>query len=197
MAQAREVLAQKWTACAGGAAIYLVAIFAVQSLPLLGPIVGLIVFGPATLGFSLFFLQLHRSGETDLSLLLKGFDRFNVGIIAHILQVLFVTLWACLLIIPGVIAWCSYSMTYYILAEDETLTPLEAITRSKQMMQGYKWKLAAMYVRSSGWYVLCLLTSGIGFLWYLPYIEASRIQLYHDIKAQQANPIEAPIEEGE
>jgi uncharacterized membrane protein len=39
-----------------------------------------------------------------------------------------------LLIIPGIIAALSYSMTYFVQAENDSIGPLDVITKSKEMM---------------------------------------------------------------
>jgi hypothetical protein len=73
-------------------------------------------------------------------------------------------------------------MTYYIIAENDSIGPLEAITKSKEMMRGNKWKFFCLGFRFLGWGVLCILTLGIGFLWLFPYMIVSYAQFYDDIK---------------
>ncbi|MBV1888515.1 MAG: DUF975 family protein, partial [Urechidicola sp.] len=84
--------------------------------------------------------------------------------------------------IPGIIAALSYSMTFFIIADDESIKPMDAIDESKRMMDGHKWKLFEMYIRFFGWSVLCLLTLGIGFLWFIPYMHVSLAKFYDDLK---------------
>jgi len=50
---------------------------------------------------------------------------------------------------------------------------LDAITKSKEMMRGNKWKLFCLGFRLFGWGLLCILTFGIGFLWLYPYMMVS------------------------
>jgi uncharacterized membrane protein len=112
----------------------------------------------------------------------------------------FIILWMLLLIIPGIIAALSYSMTFYIIADDETMDAMEAIDKSKAMMDGYKWKYFCLALRFVGWALLCLLTLGIGFFWLMPYMQVTNAKFYEDVKAnymsQQAEPVaevEAPV----
>jgi uncharacterized membrane protein len=90
-----------------------------------------------------------------------------------------------LLIVPGIIAALSYSMTYFIIAENDSIGSLEAITKSKEMMRGNKWKLFCLCCRFLGWILLCILTIGIGFLWLYPYMMVSFAKFYDDIKRQE------------
>ena len=101
-------------------------------------------------------------------------------------MVVFVFLWALLLIIPGIIAAIAYSQTFYILAEDDTIGSMDALRKSKEMMIGYKWKYFCLGLRFIGWALLCVLTLGIGFLWLSPYIQVSYAKFYEDLKTNQA-----------
>ncbi len=99
-------------------------------------------------------------------------------------MVIFTILWSLLLIVPGIIAAISYLMTFYIIADDNTIRAMDAIDKSKTMMYGYKMKYFKMVLRFIGWCLLCLfLALGIGFLWL---IYVSNAKFYEDIKD---NPI--------
>lgn len=73
-------------------------------------------------------------------------------------------------------------MTFYILAEDESIGAKAALDKSKKMMYGYKWKYFCLIWRFFGWFLLCILTLGVGFLWLMPYIQVSMVKFYDDIK---------------
>ena len=98
----------------------------------------------------------------------------------------FILLWMLLLIIPGIIAALAYSQTFYILAEDESIGAMDALKKSKEMMNGYKWKYFCLSLRFLGWVLLCILTLGIGFLWLAPYVEVSYAHFYEELKNQNA-----------
>ena len=114
--------------------------------------------------------------------LFDGFSDFARSLVASLLMCIFVFLWSLLLIIPGIIAALSYSMTYYILADNPDVTASEAINMSKRMMFGHKTELFWLYLSFIGWAILCLFTFGIGFLWLLPYIQTSTAIFYENIK---------------
>lgn len=186
MIRARESLRGKWGLAVGGAAVYALVVFAVSGVPVLGAIVSLLTTGAMSIGLARFTLAFARHTPTRVSEIFTGFDSFRVGLATHLLQTLFICLWALLLIIPGVMAALSYAMTYFILSDDPSLGARQAITRSKQLMNGHRWELFCLSLRFFGWMLLCVLTLGIGFLWLLPYIMVSMAHFYDDIRATSA-----------
>ncbi|MBD3392996.1 MAG: DUF4386 family protein [Chitinivibrionales bacterium] len=48
------------------------------------------------------------------------------------------------------------------------------------------WKLFYLGCRFIGWFLLCILTAGIGFLWLMPYGHTSFALFHEDLKAKQA-----------
>lgn len=83
-----------------------------------------------------------------------------------------------ILCIPAYIAYFRYSMSYYILADNPNIRSIDAIRKSKNIMKGNKWKLLCLYLSFIGWWILCMFTLGIGFLWLTPYIEVTTIAFY-------------------
>jgi uncharacterized membrane protein len=189
MRQAREALEGKWGLAIGVTLVYVLivggvsAIFSVFRLPNLGSIATLIIGGPLVLGVSGFFLGLSRRREVKFSEMFNGFNHFGVALGTYLLMTLFVVLWLLLLIVPGIIASIAYSQTFFILAEDPTLSPMQALRKSKKMMYGYKWKYFCLTLRFIGWALLCVLTLGLGFIVLMPYIQASFAKFYDDVKA--------------
>lgn len=94
----------------------------------------------------------------------------------------FIALWSLLLIVPGIIVALSCAMTYFIIADDPTVGPILAMTASQEIMRGHKWKLFCLGWRFFGWYLLCLLTLGIGFFWLAPYMQTSWTHFYEDVR---------------
>ena len=144
-------------------------------------IIGLIIGGPLSLGYTTLILLISRNQKPDFSILFSGFKRFGVSLAAYLLMAIFTILWLLLLIIPGIIACLRYSQTYYILSEDENIGPLEAISKSKEMMVGNKWKLFCLYFRFTGWFILCIVTLGFAGLYVGPYLSQSCANFYNDL----------------
>jgi len=145
-------------------------------------IIGLLIGGPLALGYTTLILLISRNQKPDFAILFSGFKRFGISLAAYLLMAIFIILWFLLLIIPGVIACLRYSQTWYILSEDENIGPLEAITKSKEMMVGNKWKLFCLYFRFTGWFILCIVTLGFAGLYVGPYLSQSCANFYNDLK---------------
>ena len=186
MRMARESLTGKWGIAIGTFVVYMLIVCVPQFIPILGPLATLIIGGPMVLGITIFSLALSRNQEVKLDQLFLGFNKFGLALGAYLLMILFVILWMLLLIVPGIIAALSYSMTFYIIADEKAIGAMDAIDKSKKMMYGYKWKLFCLGLRFIGWALLCILTLGIGFLWLFPYMQVSYAKFYDDIKD---NPI--------
>ena len=156
----------------------------VESISLLPLVLQLLIVfysGPLLLGVTIFFINLPK-GRARVGNLFDGFDYFGKSLAAYLLMVLFLSCWSLLLVIPGIIKMLSYSMTFFIIADDFTVGASEAITRSRDIMAGNKMRLILLYLRFIGWGLLSVCTLGIGFLWLWPYIMASTTAFYEDIK---------------
>jgi uncharacterized membrane protein len=180
--QALSVLSDQWGIAIGTFLVYSIILIATQLVPFIGAIGSLIIGGPLLLGLSVFTLKLSRKENIRLDQLFEGFQNFGTALGAYLLMALFVVLWMLLLIVPGIIASLAYSQTFYIIAEDETIGPMEAIDKSKKMMYGYKWKYFLLNLGFIGWIFLSILTFGIGFLWLVPYMQVSRARFYDLVK---------------
>jgi len=181
MRMARESLKGRWGLAVGAFVVYQLVGFAAGMVPYVGGIAQLIISGPMLLGLALLFLCISRRREARFGQLFDGFHNFGTALGANLLMALFVFLWMLLLIIPGIIAAYSYAMTFYIIADDPNIGPLEAIRLSKQKMRGKKGKLFCLQLRFLGWALLCVLSCGIGFLWLSPYIMTTTAQFYDDL----------------
>jgi uncharacterized membrane protein len=164
--------------------IYLIISVGVNAIPKAGIIVSLIIAGPFSLGHAIFALSISRNQNPSIELIFQGFNRFGTSIGAYFLNLIFVLLWSILLIIPGIIAALSYSLTFYLIADDDSLGPLEAIDKSKKMMDGNKMKLFRLVLRFVGLILLCVFTLGIGLLWVIPFIQVTMAKFYEDVKSE-------------
>ena len=76
-------------------------------------------------------------------------------------------------------------MVPYILADDPTIGGKDAITLSRQMMNGHKWNTFVLDLSFIGWELLSVLTAGLLGLFYVkPYEAATGAELYQVLKNQ-------------
>jgi len=151
---------------------------------------GWFLIGSFEVGLAIFSLNYLRKNNPKIENLFGGFSSFENVLsffLAYLLKAVFTFLWTLLLVIPGIIAAISYSMTYYILADNPELGSMEAINLSKKMMRGHKWQYFGLCIRFFLWSILCCLTAGIGFLFLIPYMSISFAAFYENIKLEQAS----------
>ncbi len=162
---------------------------AVMYFSVLAVVVGIVQFvlgSIVTVGYARFNLDLVDGEEGTVQTLFRYFPQWGTMLVAYFLQGLYIVLWTLLFIIPGIIAVYRYAMTSYILAENPEMSAGEAISRSKEMMKGNKWRLFCLHLSFIGWSILCIFTLGIGTLWLTPYMEAATAAFYRDITAPLA-----------
>ena len=140
-----------------------------------------ILTGPLTYGLMEFFRRL-RAQTADIKDLFLGFKRFGDTFLLNLLTTVFIVLWSLLLIIPGIIAAIRYTMAYLIMTENPDMTALESITASKMMMEGHKMEFFSFALSFIGWFFLGLVTLGLGFLYVIPYYNASKVEFYENLK---------------
>jgi uncharacterized membrane protein len=177
MERARKDLSGKWPLAVG-------TFFVFTLINSIGgrTLIDLIIGGSMQLGVAIFSLNLIRGKKAEFAQIFDGFKYFAESLIAYLLLLLFVLLWSLLLIVPGIIAALGYSQTFFIMADNKTIKGAEALRQSKKMMDGYKWKFFCLGLRFFGWFLLSILTFGIGFLWLIPYATISFANFYEELK---------------
>lgn len=149
-----------------------------------------------SLGYSRFNLDLvDRRKEPELGTLFGFFTHWKNAAVANLLQAVYVFLWSLLLVIPGIVASYSYAMTPYILSEYPEMAPSEAIGKSKEMMEGNRWRLFCLQFSFIGWGILSSFTLGIGEFWLIPYRQAATAAFYREVSGTEyAVPAPEPTE---
>ncbi len=174
-------------------------------------IVGLITFvigGAGKLGYAQFNLHLVDGKTAQFSDLFSQFHRLGDGFIMNLLLGLYTFLWTLLFIIPGIIKGYSYAMTPYILSEHPEYNANYAISLSREMMDGNKFRLFCLHLSFIGWELLCalptviagaaLLTGWMGLVFLplvlvtiagslvlQPYIEAAQAAFYREVSGTE------------
>ena len=189
-------------------------------------IITIVIGGAGKLGYAIFNLKLVENKEAEFKDLFSQFHRLGDGFCMNFLVGLYTVLWTLLFVIPGIIKTYSYAMTPYILAENPGMTATEAITESRRIMDGNKWRLFCLSFSFIGWALLCatplLIALGIlvgiavrtmslvtilwiiplsiplsiGSLFLTPYQEATYAAFYRDISGTAIVPDPALPESG-
>ena len=186
--QAADIVAgmtqqEKKAAAAGILAITGIVFAALFVLMVVHCILRIFVFNPLAVGLYAFFAD-NVSNKVDLGSVRKGFAPSymrNVG--SMLVRDIFLFLWSLLFIVPGLIKAYSYRMVPYILAENPDMKPVDAITRSREIMDGNKWNSFVLDLSFIGWHLLSGITFGIvGIFYVYPYVYQTDAELYTAIK---------------
>ncbi|MBE5952066.1 MAG: DUF975 family protein [Lachnospiraceae bacterium] len=180
------------------AALILAVLGGMAIIGIIISLVHLIIGSPVTLGYCKFNLNLiDCNGKAKFSDLFSQFNRLGPAVALQLLRAIYTALWSLLFVIPGIIKGYSYSMAAYILYEHPELTPNEAITKSRELMDGNKWRLFCLRFSFIGWAFLCVFTCGIGVLWLAPYEEAAIAAFYREIWREKYGEPEVVREAGD
>ena len=156
------------------------------SVPGIGSIASFVISPVLSLAMCAIYLNLVNGQKPEIGDLFSKFNQLVPALVANLLVGLFTALWMLLLIIPGIIKSISYSMTFYILAENPELSGIEAINRSKAMMEGHKMEYFILQLSFIGWILLGAITLGIAYIWVLPYMQATTTNFYNYVKSSDA-----------
>lgn len=173
-----------------GVTILLSLILSLSSITIIGPF---LISGSIMLGLTLLILEIVRTKKGNLETGFKGFKQFGSSLGAYFFMGLFIGLWSILFVIPGIIAGFRYSMTFFVLADNPTMSGLAAIRKSKEMMKGHKWELFVLLISFFWWYILGTITFGLAYIYVIPYMEATIANFYEKLKEEQ--PVAEVVEE--
>jgi len=83
----------------------------------------------------------------------SGIGNFLRSMLLHFIRTIFMALWAVLFVIPGVIAYYRYSVAFFLLADDPSMSPFTAIALSKYYMRGNKGSRFYLDLSFIGWLI--------------------------------------------
>lgn len=178
MRRAKSQLQGQWGEAAIASLIYIV----LTALASNTYILALVVSGPLTFGYILYLACLVDRRQNNLNLLFQGFSRFVETLVAGLLITLALSVGLALLIVPGIIVACGFSMTFYIMLDDPKISGLDAMKASWNMMNGRKWDFFCLQIQFIGWILLCIVTCGIGSIWLSPYMTVTNLNYYRKIR---------------
>ncbi len=177
-----EALKGKWNMGALAAFIVMLLVGATGAIPIAGSVAGLLFGNILVIGLLFLFWDVLKGGEVKFDTLFEGFRDYARYLVGSLLVSVYTLLWMLLLIVPGIIKGISYSMTYFILRENPTMSGEQAIQRSMAMMEGHKMDYFLLSLSFIGWMLLGMLALGIGLFWVLPYVYTTNAAFYEELK---------------
>ena len=153
---------------------------------IIGALFSIFVTDALTVGTCNYFIK-NTDSKPSFRDIFSGFKvKYGRNIGTLLLVGIKSVLWTLLFIIPGIIKSYEYSIIPYILADDPEISSKDAFKKAKQMMKGNKWRLFKLEFSFIGWFVLCVLTLGIGTFFLIPYLNAANAEFYVELKNKQA-----------
>ena len=150
-----------------------------------GALFSIFVTSAITVGLCNYFIK-NTNSTPSFKDAFSGFKvKYGRNIGTLLLVSIKTALWTLLFIVPGIIKTYEYSIIPYILADDPEISSKDAFKKAKQMMKGNKWRLFKLEFSFIGWFVLCVLTLGIGTFFLIPYISAANAEFYVELKNKQ------------
>ena len=153
-------------------------------------IAAFVIGGPAlanvvAVGFAAAYMAIIRTGKANITSVFEGWNSFGPAFVAGILVPLYTCFWTMLFWIPGIIKSYAYAMTNYIIRDNPDMTANEAITESRRLMRGNKWRLFILDLSFIWWDILCVLTLGILTIYVIPFKLAARAAFYDAVKSSK------------
>lgn len=178
-------------AIAGGGSA-LLGLANLETAPLLETVVGIILGGLMEFGLAIFSLNLSRKSAFEFTDLFEGFkDKIWIKIIGlYFIKTVMVAVGTCLFIVPGIILSLMFSQSFYILCDDNNKSIQDCLKESMKMMNGHKGDLFVLILSFIGWFLLGVVTCGIGFLWIVPYYQITLTNYYLGLIGETTKNIE-------
>lgn len=117
-----------------------------------------------------------------------GFSGITIiGLIGYIASLIY-------LVVKGYL----YSLSYFILNDNEEKTGKEIVEESEKLMRGNRWSYFWLGLTFIGWAILASFTFGIGMLWLMPYMQVAFIAFYESLAGiKNDEKVETAVEEKE
>lgn len=146
----------------------------------------LLLCGPLYVGLYKVYTQVARGDSfIKFDTVFEGCYNFGPNMSLGVMHTLKILLWSLLFIVPGIIKSHSYALAYYIKADHPEYGWRECLNESEAMMSGYKLKLFKLRLSFIGWFLLSILTLGIGMLWVDVYLQTATAIFYEELKYQR------------
>lgn len=167
-------------------------------------LLGIIISGALNVGLASYFLMITRIHNTEkgLKTIFSGFtDNLGRNIAAGLFYMI---IWGILAFFAAVCLITSkfivpffllpipvyalvrftlkYAVLFFVLADNPDYNMWQALSESSSLMKGYKWKYFKLQLSFIGWAFVSFITLGIGSLWLNPYIFATNVAFYEELK---------------
>ncbi|MDU1414885.1 MAG: DUF975 family protein [Clostridium sp.] len=208
--KSKELLKGRWLNAIGAVLIFSIISsilgFIAKSIPIIGIIISFFLTSYIGLSFNNYFIKIT---ETDKKVkymdcfidLLTFLKTIIATIIVNIISIIFliisiilfstfsnnqvinvITFSLCLLVI-GLVVYCylTFFTLFYIFRENKEIRIIYGIKEAMSISKGFKLEYLIFLLSFLGWYILSVITFGIGFLWSVPYFLLAQFLFYKNM----------------
>lgn len=121
-------------------------------------LVAVVVGSVLRIGLSKYFIDLQDGKEVSFKTITEPFAKQYIqAVVAKLLVNVAITIGIILFIIPGIILTYGLYLVPYLMADDPTLSAIDAIKKSWTLMRGQKFRLFALRFSFIGWMFLSVI----------------------------------------
>ncbi len=163
--------------------IVALAIFAILGVFLLiWTLIDIFLINPLEVGCQRFFVVNQHQPATFSELTCAYKNNYGSTVVGIFLRDFLIGLGSLLFVIPGLILSYSYRMVPYILADDPSVSGVQALKISREMMNGNKWRCFVYDMSFFLWYILTAFIFLVGIFYVNPYKYNADAALYEEIR---------------
>lgn len=110
----------------------------------------------------------------------------------EMVKITYLNLWALLLVVPGIVKFCSYAMTEFVAVDHPDWSANRCIDESRRLMDGNKLRYFILLLSFIGWAVLVMLAGMLPFVghlaqwFFMPYVGAAQAAFYEELLDRDA-----------
>lgn len=145
------------------------------------------ILGAVAVIFTVAILSVHNtmfkeSRKIYFSDFTNGLNQWWQAFRGGLWFILWVFAWSLLFLIPGIVKFYSYSMMFFVMAENPKIGVCKAMQISKELTRGYKGELFVLDLSFIGWAILASIPCGLGYIWLAPYGFMTKTNAYQYLK---------------
>ena len=151
----------------------------------LGTGIASILAGIAYGGYYKYIIDFVRTGKFNTNTIINTIkEKWLNLLIANVLAGIIIGLASLLFVIPGIIMALAYTFVSFIVIDSDT-EGKDALTKSREMMKGYKTDYFVFILSFFGWFLLIVPTLGLICIWLLPYLMIAETLYYENLKTNK------------
>lgn len=148
-------------------------------------LVAMLLISVLSYGYNYFCHKLALQEPVKTSYIFYGFsNKFMQVVKISIKKFVLGLFWLVLLVVPFVIKSIGYSMATLLLIDNDKINSDNALKESQHLMKQNYMRYFKFLMSFMLWYLLLILSCGIGFVWIAPRIVTSKAIFYENLKTE-------------